>query len=110
MRHSIILPLSVLIRRVRHALIVEFFNHTVEFPSPCFSEPFCFPEPFDKRGAYRVICTDKRSAVPRCAERIVAITAQRPNLRTIIRTVNTGGDIASFFLRIEFRIFVIKLF
>ena len=83
-RRKVILPLFVLIRRVLHTFFIEFLYHAVKLSLPHSLEPLRLAKPFDESRADSIVGADKQSAVPRCAERIVAIAAESPNLRAVV--------------------------
>ena len=89
-----ILPSPVLVRCIFHSFGIQVVHHPVKFALPQLFKPFSMSKPFDQRRTDSVVNSDKHSAIPCFSQRIVAVTPQRPHLRTVVRTVNGGSNIA----------------
>ena len=79
-----LLPIFVLVGSILNAVGLKLGDHAVKLATPQFLEPICFTKPLYKGRADGIIRANEQSAVPSGAERIVAETAKRPNLRAII--------------------------
>ena len=88
-------PVTILIRRVLNADVVKLFHLSIKLSLPHFLEPSCSAKPFHQSRADRIVEADKNPTVPCLGEYIVTVPPQRPYLRTIIRTIHSGSDIAS---------------
>ena len=68
-------------------------NELVQMILPEALKPFCFPKPFDKMRTDRIVAADKRPTKQMLRKPVVSITAQRPDLRTVVGAVDGGGDV-----------------
>lgn len=89
------LPVLVFVGSVFETLVLQLCDHAIQHASPQLLEPLGLAEPLDQGGADGIVGLDKGSAVPGLCQGIVTETAQRPNLGTIVRAVNSGSDIAA---------------
>ncbi len=82
------LPIFILIGRTLHTVFLQFCDHTVKLALPKPFKPICMSKPFYKSWADCVIRMNKCPTVPSRAQSVIAIAAECPHLRAIIRAVN----------------------
>lgn len=90
-----ILPILIVVRCAFNALCVQVSNHVVETASPHLLEPCAVTEPLYQCGADSVIDVDECAAIPCFRERVVAETAERPDLRAVVGAVNDRCNVAA---------------
>ena len=90
-----LLPVVVLIGRVLKAFGSAFGNESIKAASPHLLEPVGFSKPLNQGRTDGVVGLDESATSNGLGQFVVAETAQRPNLRAIIGTVDGGCYIAS---------------
>lgn len=89
------LPLGILVGGVFHAVGLQAANHVIQAAAPEGLEPRGMAKPFYDGGTEGIVEADKGPAGCCFGKSAVLDTAQRPDLRTVVGTVHTGGHIAA---------------
>ncbi len=85
----------ILVGSVGNAMIPQVMYHAIQRPAPHFLEQVSFAKPFYQGGTDGVVCMDECPSVPSRAQRVVAETAECPDLGAVVGAVNTGGNVAA---------------
>ena len=89
------LPGLVLVGRWWNTFFLQIGDHAVQPGFPKALKPLCFTKPVYQFGTYCIIETDKQTAKGCFRQVEIAVTTQGPNLRTIVRAVDSGCNIAA---------------